>query len=195
MFILRSLFALLTVAYPLLVLFGLRWLTPGELGAVLAVFAVLRWSTTRDPLWRACALCALLLAGLTAWQGDGAFLKLYPVLVNAAFLLAFAFSLRYPPTIIERIARVCEPQLDVIGQHYTRRVTQVWCVFFLCNGSIAWLAAHYAPASWWAWYTGVIAYGLSGALFIGERLTRAWWRARLQAMHLSSFKGLDDAAH
>ena len=38
-------------------------------------------------------------------------LKLYPVLVNAALLGVFAYSLISPPSMIERFARIREPDL------------------------------------------------------------------------------------
>ena len=61
----------------------------------------------------------------------------YPVLVNAILLAVFAASLWRPPTVIERIARLREPDLPPAAVVYTRRVTIVWSVFFALNGAAA----------------------------------------------------------
>ena len=99
-------------------------------------------------------------------------LKLYPVLVNAVLFVVFQYSLRHPPTVIERLARLQEPNLPESGVRYTRKVTIVWSVFFVVNGSIALGTALWASDATWALYNGLIAYGLMGLLFAVEWLVR-----------------------
>jgi uncharacterized membrane protein len=99
-------------------------------------------------------------------------LKLYPVLVNGALLAAFGYSLVSPPSMVERFARLSEPDLPPAAIGYTRRVTQVWCVFFVFNGAIALGTALWASQDVWALYTGVIAYVLMATLFGVEYLVR-----------------------
>jgi len=55
---------------------------------------------------------------------------------------------------------------------YTRRVTQVWCGFFVLNGSVALVTALWASDATWALYNGLISYCLMGCLFAGEWLVR-----------------------
>lgn len=55
---------------------------------------------------------------------------------------------------------------------YTRRVTQIWCLFFIVNGSIALLTALYGDMALWTAWNGMIAYLLIGALMAGEWLVR-----------------------
>ena len=62
---------------------------------------------------------------------------------------------------------------------YTRRVTQVWCGFFVFNGSLALLTALYASDGVWMLYNGLLAYVLMGILFAGEWLVRQ----RVRAVH------------
>ncbi len=100
-------------------------------------------------------------------------LKLYPVLVNVAMLGVFGWSLRHPPSLVERMARLRAPNLPPSGVAYTRRVTQAWCVFFVCNGAVAAVTALAASDRVWALYNGAIAYGLIGAMFAGEWLGAA----------------------
>lgn len=105
-------------------------------------------------------------------------LKLYPALVNAVLLTVFAVSLMHPPSAIERLARLREPDLPPAAIAYTRKVTWVWCGFFVVNGTLALATALWADAATWALYNGLIAYGLIGTLFAIEWLVRRRVRAR-----------------
>jgi len=115
---------------------------------------------------------ALLLVGVAIWSNALLPLKLYPVLVNAAFLAAFGWSLTTPRSMVERLARLTEPDLPPSGVAYTRTVTKVWCGFFIVNGAIALATALWASEATWSLYNGVIAYVLMGILFGGEYLVR-----------------------
>ncbi len=119
---------------------------------------------------------ALLLAGVAVWSNALLPLKLYPVLVSLVLLGVFAYSLIAPPTVVERLARLREPDFPPAAVAYTRRVTQVWCGFFVLNGGIAFATAWWASQAVWSLYTGVIAYVLMGILFGGEYLVRLRFR-------------------
>ena len=99
-------------------------------------------------------------------------MRLYPAFMNAAMLAAFAQTLIRPPSMIERFARLREPALSDAGVRYTRRVTMVWCAFFLLNGLAAAATALFASLEAWALYNGLIAYLLIGALMGGELAVR-----------------------
>lgn len=160
------------------------WLGHGELeprlfAGLLVLAALIRLLTTgggKAARWWLAG--ALLLAVVTIWGNAWMPLKLYPALVNGVMLGIFAYSLAVPPSVIERIARLQEPDLPVQAVHYTRRVTQVWCVFFIINGSIALATALWASPAAWAMYNGVIAYVLMGLLFGGEYLVRLRFKQR-----------------
>lgn len=95
----------------------------------------------------------------------------YPVLVNAAFLTVFGLSLRANQTVIERIARLREPDLPLAAVAYTRKVTIAWCIFFLANSLIA-LWTTQQSRMIWAVYNGAISYGLTGLMFACEWIIR-----------------------
>lgn len=164
--------ALLTVAYPLIVYLGLARFEPRWLAVLLLGLALLRALVSRSPMWLAAAAGAALLAAVAFSANALLPLKLYPVLVNAVLAVVFAASLRWPPTAIERLARLREPQLPARAVRYTRKVTWVWLVFFLCNGAIALATALWASERTWALYNGLIAYVLIGLLFAVEWLVR-----------------------
>ncbi|CAH0533970.1 hypothetical protein VST7929_01852 [Vibrio stylophorae] len=109
---------------------------------------------------------------LAALFKQHAWFQFYPVAVSALMLCVFAYSLSTPQPIIERLARLREPELDPQGVRYTRTVTKVWCGFFVINGSIA-LATCFAPLAYWTLYNGLLSYLLAGSLFVGEWFVRA----------------------
>ena len=166
------LFAVILALYPLLVYAALGQFSPRWLALLLAVLAALRAAVARQPFWWAVAGGTAVLAMSGFFANALAPLKLYPVLVNAVLLAVFAASLCWPPTAIERIARLRHPDLPPRGVAYTRRVTWVWCGFFVVNGALALATALWAGERVWALYNGLIAYGLMGLLFAGEWLVR-----------------------
>lgn len=169
--------SLLMLAYPLLVYFGLARFEPRVLALLLATVALLRALVTRERAWFVAAAGGIVLSAIAAAANDATALKLYPVLVNAVLLLLFGASLLKPPSMIERLARLREPDLPPAAITYTRRVTQVWCGFFVVNGAIALYTALWASAAQWALYNGLIAYLLMGLLFAGEWLVRRQLRS------------------
>lgn len=165
--------AALTLLYPLAIWLGHGRLEPRWLACVLLLAAASRLPALRiNAAARWTVVGALLLVALAVWSNVLLPLKLYPVLVNMAFLAAFGYSLTTPVSMVERLARLREPDLPPEGVAYTRRVTQAWCAFFVVNGSLALATALWASEALWSLYNGVIAYGLMGLMFGGELLLR-----------------------
>ena len=167
--------ALIVAAYPLAVYFGIQYLSLGALLGVLIVVAGLRLLLGGSGGKVGAKLVAVALAMVVAlsWlRGDTGGLLWYPVLCNAILLGVFAYSLRQPQTVIERLARLQEPDLPPEGVAYTRRVTQVWCGFFVANGALAAATVLHGDMQLWTLYNGLISYGLMGLLLAGEWLVR-----------------------
>lgn len=167
---------LVLLLYPLAVWVGLtHWgtalLAPLLVGVFSLRLLMLR-GKLRQQMWlgKALAMVGILLA-LASWAlKQSHWLLYYPVLVNA--ILLFAYSLFAPPTVVERLARITEPQLDAAGIAYTRRVTQVWCGFFIVNGAIALATCLSGDITLWTLYNGGISYLLMGALMGIEWIVR-----------------------
>ena len=87
-------------------------------------------------------------------------------------LAVFGGSLFAKQTVIERLARLQHPDLPPEGVRHTRRVTQIWCSFFILNGATAAILAGLQYYDWWAAYTGIVSYVLMGLLFAGEWVYR-----------------------
>ncbi|SFN44338.1 Uncharacterized membrane protein [Xenorhabdus japonica] len=99
-------------------------------------------------------------------------LMYYPVVVNAVLLILFSSSLRYGSPIIEKIARIKEPDLPPEGIAYTRKVTYIWCLFFMFNGAIALGTCLYNDMTLWTLWNGMVSYLLIGLLISIEWLVR-----------------------
>jgi len=171
-------YGLLFATYPVLIYLGLRYFDPRWVALLLIVAAGSRLLGNRFPrrylvLWGSAIVVA---SGFTLLTGSDLGVLLYPVLVNMVLLILFGASLSQPPTIIESLARLQDPDLPEAGVRYTRKVTQVWCLFFAVNGMIAlstvFLATQGFGREWWLLYNGLIAYVLMGTLFAGELLVR-----------------------
>ncbi|WP_339515923.1 hypothetical protein [Pseudomonas sp. RL_15y_Pfl2_60] len=161
------------LAYPFAVYYGIEHLSPRAFAALLGSLWLARLLLgEKRPGNRWMALAALLFCTLLGIAGEPALLRWYPVLLSAILLCLFGLSLKFGPPLVERLARLREPQLPDIAVRYTRKVTQVWTVFFLCNGLIATALTLWAPLAWWTLYNGLIAYLLMGLLFAVEWLVR-----------------------
>ena len=170
----------LTLLYPLAIWFGHGAIEPRWLAGLLLLTVATRLPALKLSLlarWSAGA--GLALAALAVWNNAVLPLKLYPVLVNATLLAAFGASLVRGPSMVERLARLREPDLPPAAIAYTRRVTQAWCVFFVVNGAICLGLALGASDAAWSLYTGVLSYLAMGLLFGIEYLVRL----RFKRMH------------
>ncbi len=165
-------FAALTLLYPLAIwLLGDR-VEPRWLALSLVLLGALRLAATKQRRWVGLALGAFALAALTGFFNVGWPLKWYPVFVNGSLLVLFGVTLKRPPSMVERLARLREPELPPHAVEYTRKVTMAWCGFFIVNGTIAALTATVGTDAQWALYNGGIAYGLMGVFAGVEYLVR-----------------------
>lgn len=172
----------ITLLYPLAVGLGQGQIEPRFVAVFLALAGLIRLHALKISPWSWWWLGATLLVFLVAvWSNAWLPLKLYPVLVNAALLAMFAYSLIYPPSIIERLARMRNPDLPAQAIAYTRRVTQVWFVFFAINGLFSLMTALWASPATWTLYNGLIAYLMMGLLFAGEYVVRWHFKRQLNA--------------
>lgn len=175
-------FALLTLSYPLAIwLLGDR-VSPRWLALSLVLLGALRLAATRQRLWIGLGLGALALAALTGALNVGWPLKWYPVFVNASMLVLFGVTLFRPPSMVERLARLKQPELPPHAVAYTRKVTMAWCGFFVVNGTVAALTATVGTERQWGLYNGLISYVLMGVFGGAELLIRR----RVQAGHAAA---------
>ncbi len=135
--------------------------------------------------WRPMLSSALfLLAGIFCFAFNSKiFLKLYSVAISATLLCVFGSSLFFKPNIIFRFA--CLSDKTIKGSsfenqvnEYCRKVTIIWCAFFIINGSISAFTSLHDFGSdalndkIWSVYNGGISYILMGLLFTVEFIVR-----------------------
>jgi uncharacterized membrane protein len=165
--------AAITLLYPLAIWFGHGRIEPRWLAGLLLVAAISRLPALKlSGVARWSVVGALVLVAAAIWGNVLLPLKLYPVLVSAAMLAAFGYSLTTPMSAVERMARLRGEDFPPVAQAYMRKVTQVWCGFFVVNGAVAFATALWAPEAVWSLYTGVISYALMALLFGAEYLVR-----------------------
>ncbi len=189
----KILFAVLSVVYPLVVFLCLViFKVPVKVFSLFIIFIAflyLLFATGGDKKMNlACRLkknlrllvSATLLMGAALFclaTGKDFFIKLYPVLMNAVFLFAFGSTLFAGPVIIFRFACLADKSLAksmIAGrvERYCRKVTLVWCAFFILNGSAALYTVFIQNDKIWSLYNGGISYLLMGLLFAFEYIVR-----------------------
>ena len=179
---LRPIQALLWLLYPIAIFLGLHIAEPRYVALFLVLTLVLRRRKEAGQLLSGLSrvnwiiLAGLLLLASSAALGNSELLlRFYPPAMSFGMLLLFGLSLVYPPSMVERFARISKPDLPTDGVRYTRRVTQVWCVFFVVNCVAGVYTALYSSREIWVLYNGLIAYLAIGILFAGERLYRRYF--------------------
>ncbi|GAA5017313.1 septation protein IspZ [Acinetobacter puyangensis] len=175
---LAALVTLLMVFYPFAVLWALRYEKLLWISFVLIFAAVLRYLLQPNRLFLPLTALALLCGGLSLLLQNDYGLKFYPVLMNLGTCIIFAYTLYSPPSMIERFARLHQPDLPESGVQWTRKVTQVWCVFLLLNAIIALMTVLFFSTQIWAIYNGFISYLLMGALLLAEFILRKRHQAK-----------------
>lgn len=172
--LINSMIALTTIGYPLVMFWGSNRVQPWQMATLLSILLLIRLaaSYSRKHWTTPLLMVSIVYCVFVVWHNQLGALRLYPVLVNTLMLIVFAWSLYAPPTVIERLARLQHPDLPSSGVRYTRRVTQIWCGFFMLNGSIALITALWGSLKIWSLYNGLIAYVLMGLLFAVEYIVR-----------------------
>ncbi len=174
---LTVLIAGLTLSYPLLVWFSLDYFQPRVLALILAGLFLLRFllrgTNAQVPgAMKFIVPASVLFLLAIALINETDWLLLYPVFVSLLFFAVFALSLLFPPPVVERLARLEDPELPPKGVAYTRKVTQVWSLFFLTNAAVSLFTVCYGDPWLWSLYNGLVFYLLMGLLMAAEMAVR-----------------------
>jgi uncharacterized membrane protein len=172
--------AAIGLAYPFLVYFGTQLLPPIAMVIALLAFIVLRsagigGSPAQRPLIVVSAVVGLVVLGI-AMRAPLISLKAYPILLSIGLAALFSHSLLRPPTVMEQIAGLSQPNLDAAAISYLRKLTLVWLCFFILNAAISAATAFWASLETWTLYNGLISYLLIGCIFTGEFAVRHFVR-------------------
>ncbi|OAI17386.1 hypothetical protein A1359_06085 [Methylomonas lenta] len=175
--ILKGIIWAVTISYPFLVWFSLDYFQPRSVALALAGLFLLRLLSRSSTSSVSKVEYLLVFAGglfllVAAMINQINWLLAYPVFVSLLFFSVFSFSLFYPPSVVERLARLEDPDLPPKGVAYTRKVTLVWSVFFLANAAMSLFTIWYEDRWLWSLYNGCISYVLMGLLMAAEMSVR-----------------------
>ena len=180
------LFASAAVAYPVLVYLGRDQIPLFVFVSGACLLLVLRAVFVPGggiALLRLPLLIAAFAIGILGMIDPATAAKAYPAILSGLVVTVFANSLRHPPSLIERFARIKDPQLASVGQNYCRWLTGVWAIWLLANTLIAGGLAVWASIGLWTLWTGFISYLVMGTLFVGEIVLRPWLLQRFASAH------------
>lgn len=169
--ILKTLIALL---YPYLVYKGIQagvvWFAPMMIIGLYSYQAV--YATDAKTRFTKAGIAGVMLIGVFFYQALTA--KLLPVVIQLMLMHFFGKTLlkEHGPSLIERFVRLEFPEFPPGIPEYCRLLTVIWTGFFALNVLVCLLLAFVAPASWWAIYTGVGIFVLTGLLMVGEYIYR-----------------------
>lgn len=166
--------ALVSIAYPLLVYYGIQHVSPALFALVLATLAlakfiaVRRQGTGANPAeWYLLVIALAYSLALMALNSE-LLLKLYPVLISLCVAAVFALSLRAPESLIERLARLAGETITPRAKAYTRTLTGIWAFLLVGNALVALYLALFGDLKSWALYSGLLSYLFFGVFFALE---------------------------
>ncbi len=167
---------LLSVLYPGFVYFSHGRISPFAIVSAVVILTMLRIALL-NPVnlakWRLPLLAtAFSMVAISLFDLRLA-MRFYPVLMSLGIGVLFGLTLLYPPSLIERMARLREPDLPPEKVFHCRRVTMVWTAFALFNASVAGWASLWGSLELWSLWTGLVSYIVMGVLFVGEFVVRS----------------------
>ena len=127
----------------------------------------------------------LLVGGIVCLiSGQSIFIKFYPAAMSAIFLFTFASTLFIGPNMCFRFACISDKSLADSPlakpiEKYCLKVTIIWCIFFILNGSAAVYTVLCQNDKIWSIYNGGISYVLMGMLFAIEFVVRIFAKAKM----------------
>ncbi|WP_331344658.1 septation protein IspZ [Cellvibrio sp. UBA7661] len=169
--LLTLLLTIVSIAYPVLVYFGIQHLNPATFAIIIFVLGLVKFLSTNN---KSDTSQILLLAAVSVYSAglllsnSEHWLKLYPVIISWSVAALFAVSLRHKETVIERMARLGGAVITPKAKHYIRVLTLVWVFLLIGNGLIALYLASFASMKSWVLYTGLLSYGFFALFFACE---------------------------
>ena len=170
--------ALVSIAYPAMVYFGVQHLSPAFFALVIFALAVAKFIHTRKQTGKGQWLLLLIVTAYSAgllFSNSEHWLKLYPVIISWCVAMLFALSLTQSETILERLARLGGANITPKAKSYIHTLTQVWALLLTANGLVALYLACFASLESWTLYCGLLSYVIFAAFFALEYSYRCYY--------------------
>jgi uncharacterized membrane protein len=149
---------------------------------LLAVPVLLICRSTAARLFAGLAVTGTVVLLAAAIENSEQFLLyLIPVLINAALAVFFGRTLLAGKTpLITQFSILLRGKLVPGALGYTRRVTQLWTLFFVLLALESLLLALFAPLEIWSLFSNILNYLFALLLFTGEYFFRVKYLADLE---------------
>ena len=92
---------------------------------------------------------------------------LMPILISLLMSYAFLYSVISPPSLIESFMTLQIKNIEDHHKIYAKKLSLVWGIFLIIN-ALASYASSLISREVWAFYNGILSYGLMAFLFLGE---------------------------
>ena len=171
--------AIVLFLYPVIVVVGItylgvRWtalLILVLLGRRIIGLVITNKEGTRIILYQVIAMAVIV--GVAAASKSHFALRVAPFMISLTFISSFAGSMRGVP-IIERFARLAEPDLSEEEVRYCRKLTKAWMGVLAANSVLVFSAAFVEDKILWTILVGPVSYALLGSAFLVEYPYRKW---------------------
>lgn len=162
-------FGIFIISYPFVVFYTLQQnIAIRFIGLILLMAVVFSFIRNRNKF---IFTLGLILCFLAIFYNQEIFLKLYPVMMNAAVCCIFSLSLAKTPLITQFAQKMNKQPLDQHTLTYTRNATCAWAIFMFFNTVIS-LITVFLSNEIWVLYNGFISYILIGIMMLGEYIVR-----------------------
>jgi uncharacterized membrane protein len=173
-----AIFTTIICLHPLFIYFGLKLYSSRLVALFIGIFITVHFLVKEKAMYQVHLLMFFLIiiviCVLSMFLNSNIFILYLPCFISASLLASFGSSLLYPPTTVETFARMLVSELSPEEIVYCRRVTMIWILFFLLNGTTALYTACCTSLALWSLYNGLIAYIIMGLLFGAELSYRSW---------------------
>lgn len=174
----RLLLGIIVVAYPFVVYFGLLHFQFWQVAVFVIVIAMLRLLVVKNQASNYLkigffgAVLLLFFAAMALLFKQQFWFKFYPIAISLAMLYFFASSLWTDKNMVQRFAEIREKNITIEKQLYMRKLTQVWCGFFIFNAMVSSYTMLFSSDKHWMLYNGLVSYILMGVLGLSELIYR-----------------------
>jgi uncharacterized membrane protein len=164
------------------------WSVAALFGPLWATLAVGAWLRRHWPTLLACA-AVLALVVAVMWHGGVGDIHLMYLLqhgcLHAAFAGAFGSTLRAGRVpLITALAERVHTTVTPAMRRYTRRLTQVWTIYFVAMLGISAALYLLAPWSWWSLFCNLVSPLAVAAVFAAEHVWRRWRHPEFERVSL-----------
>ena len=177
-------FGLVTLAYPLVVYFGIQHFSPATFALFFLVSGAARFYLTKDKKdLTIIVFMAIIVVYILAllFINDAFLLLLYPAFVSLSVAILFAVSLKQKTSLIERVAMAAGNKITVNAKRYTWRLTVFWSGILIVNSAVCFYLALAASRELCALYSGLVCYLIFAVIGVIEYGYRRYYIAKFGA--------------